>query len=333
MKKLKAPFPWFGGKSRVAHLVWERFGDVPNYLEPFAGSLAVLLGRPTKARAETVNDKDRYLVNFWRAIQHAPEVVAHYADWPVNEVDVRARHDWLVTCGRQRLARLDDDPEDYDPKIAGWWVWGVSSWLAGGWCPEEKTARGFLKDADMGGVRRKVPHLTGAGQGVNGAGGVIRNKPCLGGSMGVQRKLGDEHRAALVEWFQQLATRLRRVRVLCGDWRRTVTPAVCFAMGGAGILLDPPYVSAKRDRVYATDSFDIGHQVREWAIENGEHPELRIALCGYEGEHDMPAGWDCVAWKASGGYGNRTHKQGRENAKRERIWFSPACARAQRTLF
>ena len=43
---IKAPFPWFGGKSRVAPLVWERFGDVRNYVEPFMGSLAVLLGRP-----------------------------------------------------------------------------------------------------------------------------------------------------------------------------------------------------------------------------------------------------------------------------------------------
>jgi site-specific DNA-adenine methylase len=43
---MKAPFPWFGGKSRAAHLVWERFGNVPNYVEPFAGSLAVLLSRP-----------------------------------------------------------------------------------------------------------------------------------------------------------------------------------------------------------------------------------------------------------------------------------------------
>ena len=35
---LRAPFPWFGGKASVAHLVWERFGaDVANYVEPFAG--------------------------------------------------------------------------------------------------------------------------------------------------------------------------------------------------------------------------------------------------------------------------------------------------------
>lgn len=43
---LKAPFPWFGGKSKVAGLVWERFGEVENYVEPFFGSGAVLLGRP-----------------------------------------------------------------------------------------------------------------------------------------------------------------------------------------------------------------------------------------------------------------------------------------------
>ena len=44
MTDLRAPFPWFGGKSRVAPLVWDRFGDVPNYVEPFFGSGAVLLG-------------------------------------------------------------------------------------------------------------------------------------------------------------------------------------------------------------------------------------------------------------------------------------------------
>ena len=39
MHTLKAPFPFFGGKSRVADNVWSRFGNVPNYVEPFAGSL------------------------------------------------------------------------------------------------------------------------------------------------------------------------------------------------------------------------------------------------------------------------------------------------------
>ena len=70
MNELKAPFPYFGGKSKAAPLVWERFGDVANYVEPFAGSLAVLLSRPsdhTHAK-ERVNDKDGYISNFWRAL-------------------------------------------------------------------------------------------------------------------------------------------------------------------------------------------------------------------------------------------------------------------------
>ena len=89
---LKAPFPWFGGKSRVASLVWERFGDTPNYVEPFAGSLAVLLGRPHEPHTETINDKDYMVANFWRALQCDREAVAEYADWPVNEADQNARH-------------------------------------------------------------------------------------------------------------------------------------------------------------------------------------------------------------------------------------------------
>jgi DNA adenine methylase len=72
MSSLRAPFPWFGGKSRAAALIWERLGPVANYVEPFAGSLAVLLGRPHPPRIETVNDRDAYLANFWRALAAAP---------------------------------------------------------------------------------------------------------------------------------------------------------------------------------------------------------------------------------------------------------------------
>jgi REP element-mobilizing transposase RayT len=46
MTTLKAPFPYFGSKRAVASVVWERLGDCPNYVEPFFGSGAVLLGRP-----------------------------------------------------------------------------------------------------------------------------------------------------------------------------------------------------------------------------------------------------------------------------------------------
>lgn len=72
---MKAPFPWFGGKRKVATEVWSALGDVDNYVEPFAGSLAVLLERPTwhKGSTSTVNDADRFVSNFWRALAADPE--------------------------------------------------------------------------------------------------------------------------------------------------------------------------------------------------------------------------------------------------------------------
>lgn len=34
---LDTPFPYFGGKSRIADKIWEVFGDVPNYAEQCKG--------------------------------------------------------------------------------------------------------------------------------------------------------------------------------------------------------------------------------------------------------------------------------------------------------
>ncbi len=94
----------------MADIVWERFGNVPNYVEPFAGSLAVLLARPHEPKNETVNDLDCYLSNFWRAVQYNPGKVAEYADWPVNEADLHARHLWLVNQIQFR-ERMKTDPD------------------------------------------------------------------------------------------------------------------------------------------------------------------------------------------------------------------------------
>lgn len=308
---LKAPFPWFGGKSRVAHLVWDRFGNTPNYVEPFAGSLAVLLGRPHEPRIETVNDLDCYVANFWRAMREAPSEVAEWADWPVNEADLTARHQWLVNREDFR-ERMKTDPDFFDAKIAGWWVWGLCQWIGGGWCDASKQLP-HLGDAGQG-VNRKRPHLGNAGQGVN------RQLP----------HLGNAGRGPVEDWFLALADRLRKVRVCCGDWERVLGPTPTEKQGITGVFLDPPYCSEDRDACYSVESFTVAHDVRRWALENQDNSMLRIALCGYEGEHDMP-GWDCVAWKASGGYGSRA-ASGNENCRRERIWFSPHCLPAIKQL-
>lgn len=329
---LKAPFPWFGGKSSVAAEVWAALGDVDNYVEPFAGSLAVLLGRPAhhKRGIETVNDRDEYIANFWRALAADPDAVAHYADWPVNECDLFSRHLWLVNTGKARMqAGMAADPEWYDAKIAGWWVWGICSWIGGGWC----SGRGpwTLRD----GVLVKEP---GAGQGVNrrrvhlGNGrGVNRRRVHLGNGLGVNRKL----RGDIYAYMSALSDRLRYVRVACGDWSRVVTDGAMAHGATVGVFLDPPYsTEADRDmNIYAVDDGDVAHDVRRWAIANGDNPRLRIVLAGYDGEHDMPDNWRCMAWKAMGGMGNRGSGRGSANRHRERLWFSPHCLRETPDLF
>lgn len=318
MNNLRAPFPWFGGKSRVAGIVWERFGDVPNYVEPFAGSLAVLLCRPHAPHVETVNDLDGMVANFWRAIQAAPDEVARWADWPVNELDLHARHLWLTNAGRAQVEQLRTDPEWYDAKIAGWWVWGCCQWIGSGWCLHPEW--------------QQLPHLGTAGMGVHRP---SQKRPHLGDA-----GRGDE--PEIYDYFRVLADRLRRVRVCCGDWSRVCGPTPTVKQGLTGVFLDPPYDQAQRDaELYAVET-PVAADVRAWCLANGDDKRLRIALCGYagEGHEELEArGWSVVAWKAKGGYGSQgkkataTNGEGNANAARERIWFSPHCLGGERGLF
>ena len=95
--KLAAPFPYFGGKVMQADMVWRHLGSVSNYIEPFAGSLGVVLNRPLPfVGAETINDANGHLVNFWRAVKLAPQELACHMDSPAATVDMHARHDALL---------------------------------------------------------------------------------------------------------------------------------------------------------------------------------------------------------------------------------------------
>ena len=99
-------------------------------------------------------------------------------------------------------------------------------------------------------------------------------------------------------------------------------------MGQAGVFLDPPYDAPGANCVnpYALKGRDsISAEVAAWAFEMGTRPEVRIVLCGYDGEHIAPEGWRVISWKAHGGYGSQAQNAARENAGRERLWLSPHC--------
>lgn len=316
---MKSPYPWFGGKSRIMSRVWERLGDTPNYVDPFFGSNAPLLSRSGwdwtrsvwsdgKNRIETINDKDCFVANFWRALRDDPEQVTRWADYPVNEADLHARHLWLVN-NQDFIGQMKSDPDFFDAKVAGWWVWGLCSWIGAGWCHYPKP-------------HQTRPHLGNAGMGINRPSQQLPH-------------LGDAGGNEISEYFAILTARLRRVRVCCGDWRRVLGPTPTEYNGVTAIILDPPYgAAANRDkRLYSVDSLTVANEVREWAIENGDNPKLRIALFGYEDEHrrDMPADWQVISWKTQGGYSGQNPNDN-DNNKKERIWFSPHCLTVETSL-
>lgn len=309
---MRSPFPYFGAKAHAAPLVWQAIGaDVGSYVEPFAGSLAVLLARPGGAgRIETVNDLSGHVANFWRAVRECPEELAAHADYPVIEADLHTRHRWLWERGQTLAVEIDRHPRFCDPRAAAWWAWGASAWVGSGWCD--------------GRLARQLPKLSDAGAKLHSPG------------------------ADIPEWIAALAARLRRVRVACGDWRRLTSRAVlCVATPthsgtSAGLFLDPPYDDAedhegdgkrRATRLYESDDPTVARDVARRAEELHADAErlgsdLRIVVAGYAGGA-KPAGFREVAWdpstlQAGGGYGRKNG-----NGRRERLWLSPMCQPVQ----
>lgn len=290
---LAAPFPWFGGKSLACEAVWAAFGDVDNYVEPFAGSAAMLLGAPDGKRVETINDADGFVANFWRAVGKDAELVAEYADWPTNEADLFSRHSWLVRQGGLLLDGLHSDPEWCDFKIAGWWCWGACNWIGSGWCSGTGP---WVHDGERLVDSRKLPHLGDAGRG-----------------------------AYIRKWFGHLQTRLRDVRVTCGDWSRVVKDSVTTRHGLTAVFLDPPYTKGEMDYSAGGVGGDLANEVRAWCTKNGGNKLLRIVLCGHAGEHDelLTHGWTLRKWEARKGYA--VTDKAIANSASETVWCSPHC--------
>ena len=308
LEHLKAPFPYMGGKSLVAHEIWKRIGNTVNYVEPFCGSAAVLLSRPEIGKVETINDYDCLIANLWRALGSDPDAVAFHADNPVCEADLHARQVWLINRKPELREQIYNDTDYCDPKAAGWWIWGMSCWIGGGFCATKPV--------------QKVPILTKV-QGINA---MAFRRPHLGRDNGVINKSEN-----LREYFQNLADRLRHVRRCCGDFERVLTPAVTTYHGLTAVFLDPPYAdtAARTANLYAEDDLQVAHRARQWALANGDNPLFRICLAGYDGEHTIPETWECLSWKTQGGYGNQADATGKKNRDRERLWFSPHCLKAQ----
>lgn len=292
---MNAPFPYFGGKSRVASIVWRALGQPKHYLEPFFGSGAVLLNRPDydpRKHIETVCDINGHLCNVWRSLQFDHDEVAKWCLWHVDHIDLIARTERLHGMESQLTQRMKADDKYFDAELAGYWIYCACAGL-GTWYDTY--------------AHNRRPHISTGGKGIN------------------RLSLNDDD---LRCWFAQLSDRLRKVRVICGDWTRICGGYWQSQEGLCGLFFDPPYSDdARRDERLYGDNDDpmIAHEVREWCLERGQRDDYRIVLAGYYEEHDslLAKGWSAHRWSAIGGYGNQGDDN--RNRHREALFFSPHC--------
>lgn len=276
---MKTPFPHFGAKHRVAAEIWKRFGDPSYYYEPFGGTLGTLLGRPEEAT------RNRY--------EYVGDTDAQITNFFrtakfTNPNELARLADWPPTQLdlEARAAWLKAQKPRLVRKLKSnpnWYDLECAAWFV--WVQSVKISR-------------------------NGSFLVLRR------NTGVRRRNQD-----LSVYFAELANRLKDVTIHFGDWVKLANAAEMESRTtDVAILLDPPYkyTTGRQKNLYATDSGDVAGFVHRWAVARAEtRPRLKIALCGFAGEHKMPPSWEEFAWFTQLGRG------------RERIWFSPSCYERQ----
>lgn len=278
----------------IADEVWKRLGSVNRFIEPFAGSAAVLLARPDIQGREVINDLDGYLVNFWRAVKDDVEGVAAELVSPISELDLIARKRVFVREAETLTERLKDDPDWYDRKMAAWWFHGHSASVGNRWLRVNEMPNKFMPAMDSRSISDRVSDLRA-----------------------VQQRLVDVF-ILCGEWERALDSE----KVMFNG---------CDTVG---IFFDPPYGAPRTTKIYADDRMDVAADVTRWCMEHGNDKRLRIVVAGYAGEHAEleEAGWTTHNWKAQGGHGNRRADRSNDNRSKETLWISPHCQKVEKQI-
>lgn len=138
---MKAVLKYPGAKKRVAKWICSYIPKHNVYLEPFAGSLAVLFEKE-RSHIETVNDLDGEIVNFFRVIRDYPEELKRkialtpwareeyknaYTHTPTEDIVERARkfcvRCWMgFGCGNLYQNGFKSGQQSHSPNPAAAWA-------------------------------------------------------------------------------------------------------------------------------------------------------------------------------------------------------------------
>ena len=122
--QVKPPFAYYGGKTTLAPQIAAMLPAHDHYVEPFAGSLAVLLAKKP-SRAETVNDLDGDLMTFWRVLRDRPdELERACALTPHSRAELATAKDLDVADDLERARRVFvmlTQSRSHSMRPSGWW--------------------------------------------------------------------------------------------------------------------------------------------------------------------------------------------------------------------
>lgn len=121
---MRAPFPWYGGKQRLARKLLRFIPAHTTYVEVFGGSAALLFAKdPRTSQLEVYNDIDSGLVNFFRVLRDREKAAELQR---LLRLTPYSREEYCF-C-REHWAEAEDDVE----KARRWYVVAVQS-FAGRW--------------------------------------------------------------------------------------------------------------------------------------------------------------------------------------------------------
>ena len=89
---MKSVLKYPGAKNRLAPWICEYIPEHDVYLEPFAGSLAILFNKK-RSHIETVNDMDEEIVNFFRILRDRSDELERAIEFtPYSRSEYRAAY-------------------------------------------------------------------------------------------------------------------------------------------------------------------------------------------------------------------------------------------------
>ena len=292
-------FTYFGNKQRIAKVCWDIFGPTKAYVEPFCGCASMLLASPYEHTFEAINDADCYVVNAFRAVKYHHEAVIEHLYNPRFEIDLHARHDYLVNHKHEfTLEMMRSDPKFCDPELAAWWIWGINLWIGSNWCSVNHTIKG------QSWSKKPVAYNQGV---------LTSSKKPVAGNKGVLNK--GNRRDIIDSMVSAVFDRLVDVSILHGDFERLLTPSYTTKFGSTAVFLDPPYMADYE--CYEADDKDgsVWDRAKQWVIDNHTNKDLRIILCGELKQWpDSPL--RVLDWKRGAGY----NKDRSEDNRSECVW-------------